>query len=140
MSISDQLQTVRAQLTEPGMPFELADVDVGGQRYRAFRSAPANLAELIDHARGFGDKEFLVYQGERWSFAHFFEHVDALALQLRSTYAIDKGERVAIAMRNRPEWMAAYAAIIACGGVAVPLNSWGCAKSWCTVSATVRRN
>jgi long-chain acyl-CoA synthetase len=125
MSISDQLQTARAQITQPGMPFELADIDIGGQTYRIFKNAPVNLAELIDHARGFGDKEFLVYQDERWSFKRFFDHVDALAAQLRTTYAIGKGERVAIAMRNRPEWMAAYAAIIASGAVAVPLNSWG---------------
>ncbi len=123
--ICDQLQAVRAQLTQPGAPFELADVDVGGQQYRVFKNAPANLAELINQARGFGDKEFLVYQKQRWTFEHFFAHVDALAAQLRTTYAIGKGERVAIAMRNRPEWMAAYAAIIACGAVAVPLNSWG---------------
>ncbi len=125
MSISDQLQAVRTQLTQPGAPFELADIEVGSQKYRIFKNAPANLAELIDQARSFGDKEFLVYQNERWSFKRFFADVDALAMQLRTHYGIGKGERVAIAMRNRPEWMAAYAAIIACGAVAVPLNSWG---------------
>ena len=125
MSINEQLQAVRAQITAPGAPFELADIEVAGQTCRIFKNAPANLAELIEHARDFGDKAFLVYQGERWTFKHFFEHVDALSSQLRNHYAIGKGDHVAIAMRNRPEWMAAYAAIILSGGVAVPLNSWG---------------
>ena len=125
MSINEQLQAVRAQITAPGAPFELADIEVAGQTCRIFKNAPANLAELIEHARDFGDKAFLVYQGERCTFKHFFEHVDALSSQLRNHYAIGKGDHVAIAMRNRPEWMAAYAAIILSGGVAVPLNSWG---------------
>ena len=36
-----------------------------------------------------------------------------------------QGDRVAIAMRNYPEWMVAFLAIISVGAVAVPLNSWG---------------
>lgn len=125
MSISNQLQTVRAQITQPGAPFELADLQVGDQTYRIYKNAPATLVELFDHGRTFADQEFLVYQGERWTFTRFYAEVDALAVQLRSSYGIGKGERVAIAMRNRPEWMVAYAAIILCGAVAVPLNSWG---------------
>ena len=38
---------------------------------------------------------------------------------------LNSGDRVAIAMRNRPEWLIAFVAIINAGGVAVPLNSWG---------------
>ena len=142
MSITDQLQAVRAQITAPGAPFELADLPVGDRNYRIYRNAPATLADLIDHGRNFGDQEFLVYLDQRWTFTRFYAEVDALdlgarreddvadeldalALQLRSGYGIGKGERVAIAMRNRPEWMVAYAAIILCGAVAVPLNSWG---------------
>ncbi len=120
-----QLQAVSAQITAPDAPFELEEVEVDGQRYRAFKNAPANLALLIEQGRNFGDKEFLVWQDQRWSYADFFRHVDALVLMLRQTYGVSRGDRVAIAMRNRPEWMAAYAAIILCGGVAVPLNSWG---------------
>ncbi len=124
-SISTQLQAVRAQLTGPGAPFELAELDLAGQRYRIFKNAPADLVQIIEQGRAFGAKTFLVYQGEHWSFERFFAHVDALAAVLRRDYGIGKGDRVAIAMRNRPEWMAAYAAIILSGAVAVPLNSWG---------------
>lgn len=125
MSISAQLQTIRAQLTAPGAPFELQEVQLDGQSYQSFKNAAANLAQLIEQGRSFGDKTFLVYADEHWSFQRFFAHVDALSAVLRQNYGITKGDRVAIAMRNCPEWMAAYAAIILSGAIAVPLNSWG---------------
>ena len=34
------------------------------------------------------------------------------------------GDRVAIAMRNSPEWIAAFAAITSVGAIAVPMNAW----------------
>ena len=123
--LKTQLQDVSAQLTAPGAPFELEDIDVAGQKYRIYKNAPLTLAALIEQGRGFGAKEFIVWQDMRWTYDEFFRHVDVLAAALRRSYGIAKGDRVAIAMRNRPEWMAAYAAIILCGGVAVPLNSWG---------------
>jgi long-chain acyl-CoA synthetase len=124
-ALQAQLQAVAAQLVAPGAPFELTDVEVGGQVFRAYKNAPATLAALIEQGRSFGDKEFLVWQDMRWTYAEFYRQVDALVVALRQNYALQKGERVAIALRNRPEWMAAYAAVILCGGVAVPLNSWG---------------
>lgn len=120
-----QLQAVHQQLTAPGSPFELEDIDLDGRRYRLYKNAPLTLAALIEQGRGFGDKEFIVWQDVRWTYTEFFRHVDALVLTLRQTCGITRGDRVAIAMRNRPEWMAAYAATILCGAIAVPLNSWG---------------
>ncbi len=124
-SLQQQLHAVAAQLTAPGAPFELGEVQLGGQHYPYYKNAPPTLAALIEQGRGFADKEFLVWQDMRWTYGEFYRHVDALVCALRQRYALQKGERVAIAMRNRPEWMAAYAAIILAGGVAVPLNSWG---------------
>ena len=68
---------------------------------------------------------FLVYEDERWSFAD----VDGAA-STRSAprsshrYGVAPGDRVAIAMRNYPEWIVAFAAITSVGGVAVSLNAW----------------
>ena len=124
-SLQHQLHAVAAQLTAPGAPFELTETNIGGQTYPIYRNAPPTLAALIEQGRGFADKEFLVWQDTRWTYATFYQQVDALVRVLREHYHLQKGERVALALRNRPEWMAAYAAIILCGGVAVPLNSWG---------------
>ena len=37
---------------------------------------------------------------------------------------IGKGDRVALAMRNLPEWPVAFFAITAIGAICVPLNAW----------------
>jgi acyl-CoA synthetase (AMP-forming)/AMP-acid ligase II len=47
-----------------------------------------------------------------------------LASALSTRYGINKGDRVAIAMRNCPEWCIAFMAITSIGAVAVPMNSW----------------
>ena len=51
-------------------------------------------------------------------------NVDALAHALVTTYGISKGDRVGIAMRNLPEWIVSFAAILSIGAVSVSLNAW----------------
>ncbi|MEM1113578.1 MAG: class I adenylate-forming enzyme family protein [Pseudomonadota bacterium] len=129
MSASQQivraLDEARDQLTGPGAPFEIEDRQVGGTVFRVYKNAPANLREAIAVAREHGDKTFLTYGDERFSFNDYFERVDRLGGHLVDHYGIAKGDRVAIAMRNYPEWMMAYAAIVSVGAIVVPLNSWG---------------
>ena len=43
---------------------------------------------------------------------------------LADRFAVAKGDRVAIAMRNFPEWIIAFWATTAIGAIAVPLNAW----------------
>lgn len=108
----------------PGGMFELVDAEVRGVQMKVFKHAPANLAQIFGLARGHGDKDFMVYEGERWSFATTFQHVDALAHRLTTAYGIEKGDRVAVAMRNYPEWAMSFAGILIAGGVSVSMNSW----------------
>ncbi len=114
-----------ARLTAPGAPFELTQREVGGQRLKAYKNAFPTLPALIDAGRVHGDKEFMVYEDDRWSFTRFFAAVDALAGRLHAELGIRPGDRVAIAMRNRPEWAVAFAATACVGAVPVPLNSFG---------------
>jgi long-chain acyl-CoA synthetase len=39
-------------------------------------------------------------------------------------YGVKVGDRVGIAMRNYPEWVISFAAIISVGAISVPLNAW----------------
>ncbi|NND67837.1 MAG: acyl--CoA ligase [Halioglobus sp.] len=110
-----------AQLTAAGAPFELAGSETEGFHYAR---APRTLAKALDAGRAHGDREFLVYEGERRSYSDLFAEADALAAALQAQ-GVGKGDRVAIAMRNFPEWMAAFIAIPAIGAVIVPINSWG---------------
>ena len=120
-------QAIKA-VTAPGSPFEITQYQSQGVDYRIYANAPKNLIELLAPGRGFTDQEFIIYQDQRWTFSHFHRQTDLIAVQLIRRFKIQKGDRIAIAMRNYPEWMAAFLAIVSVGAVAVPLNSWGAGK------------
>jgi len=113
-----------AAATAPGQIFELVDADVRGVRTQVFKNAPAHLGQVFAMARNHGDKDFLVYQDERLSFTQTMDRVDALAHALVERYGVKKGDRVAVAMRNYPEWCMSFAAILSVGGISVSMNSW----------------
>jgi len=113
------------KLTAPGGQFELVDVTVDGRVLRAYKNAPETLPELLNAARAHGQKEFMSYQGDRWSFDRYFAAADALAGRLQAEARIKPGDRIAIAMRNRPEWAVAFAAAVLVGALPVPINSFG---------------
>jgi long-chain acyl-CoA synthetase len=113
-----------ATLTGPGAPFEIVEKEVGGQKLKVFANTPNSLRDRLNETRLNGDKTFLVYEAETWSFADTMSRVDEIADALVNRYGIEKGDRVAIAMRNYPEWILSFAAIVSVGGVAVCMNSW----------------
>lgn len=113
-----------AAVTGPGQIFELIDAEVRGVKMKVFKNAPAHLGQLFAGARGHGDKPFLVYENETYTFAQASDHIDALASLLVNTYGVKKGDRVAVAMRNFPEWVMSFAAIISVGAINVSMNSW----------------
>lgn len=123
--IAQLLADAASQLTQDGAPYALTDLSVGGNDYRVYQAAPDSMRELLAVGRGHGDACFIEYEDESWSFTRFYEHVDAIAYQLVNRYNLAKGDRVAIAMRNFPEWMTAYVAVTSLGAIVVPLNSWG---------------
>lgn len=123
--ILDVLARCRRELSAPGAPFELTDETVAGRNVRVYRHAARTLPEFIDSSRVHGEREFMVYEGDRWSFARFYRAVDALAAALQAQLGVRPGDRVVIAMRNRPEWAIAFAAVASLGAVPAPINSFG---------------
>lgn len=113
-----------AALTGPGGPFEIVEKKVGGHKMKVFANVAATLRERFLVARLHGDKTFIVYEDETWNFSDTMRRVDEIADALVSRYGIVPGDRVAIAMRNYPEWIMSFAAIVSVGGVAVCMNSW----------------
>ncbi len=120
MSIAE----VHALLTAPGSPFEMDEAVVRGVPLRVWKGAPPSLRAVLESSRERGDELFLVYEDERISFARHFALVATLAQRMVDDLGVRKGDRVAIAMRNFPEWSIAFWAATAAGGVAVPLNAW----------------
>ncbi len=112
-----------AMVSGPGSPLEVAEREFGGVTYRAFKNTPNSLRDIFETARG-KEGTFIVYEDERWSFADHVARVDAIAHALVNTYGIERGDRVAISMRNLPEWVQTFAAILSVGAVSVSFNAW----------------
>jgi long-chain acyl-CoA synthetase len=123
VAMSIDYEEARAQATGPGQLFELVHQSVDGGDSRLFKNAPVNLGQLFAGARG-EESTFLVYEDERWTFDETMRHVDALASTLVGTFGIGNGDRVGIAMRNVPEWIVSFAAVLSVGAVSVSLNAW----------------
>ena len=96
-----------------------------GQTFRVYKRSPFGLTlpELFAHSRNFGDREFLVYEDERFTFEETFAQVDAIGSALVNDYGVEKGDRVAVSSRNYPEWCIAFMAAASVGAIVVPVNS-----------------
>ena len=105
--------------------FKVGEAEIRGNTYRVFENAPKTLAEFFANGAAIhGDKEFLIYRDERYSFAELWARSCRFANALSRDLGVKQGDRVAIAMRNYPEWMMSYMALNALGAVAVTLNAW----------------
>lgn len=111
-----------AELTASG-PFELAIDPSCGHPQRVYRHAPPSLRAVLESTAAHGDKTFLVYEDEVLTFAEHLRRVSALAHRLGER-GIKKGDRVAIGMRNYPEWSISFWACQAIGAIVVALNAW----------------
>ena len=114
---------VQDLLCAPGMPFEMEQAEIRGVATRVWKNAMPSLAALARHGRTHGDATFLIYEDERVSFDGWFRAAALLAAHLQAQ-GVGKGDRVALAMRNLPEWPVAFFAITALGAICVPLNAW----------------
>jgi long-chain acyl-CoA synthetase len=112
-----------AVVCAPGTRFEIREVDVFGVPTKVFAGTPPNMRHLFAAAASRTD-DFIVFEDERWPMPRVLELIGRIGHALVNDLGVAKGDRVAIAMRNYPEWIAAFAAITAVGAVAVPMNAW----------------
>ena len=115
---------VHASLTAPGQLFEMEEVEIRGIPTRTWKLAPRSLRAVLEKSLGNRDLTFLVYEDESLTFAEHFAAAATMAHRLIDDFGVRKGDRVAIAMRNFPEWSIAFWALTAVGAIAVPLNAW----------------
>ena len=117
------IEAAHGLLTAPGAPFEMETVEIRGLPTRVWKNAPPTLRSVLEAGRAHGEKTFLVHEDERVSFEAFHRAVAAFAHALRAEGVV-KGDRVAIAMRNIPEWPVAFYAAAVLGAIVTPLNAW----------------
>ena len=110
-----------AELTGLGSPYELQDAVIAGRKLRVFKNAPPNLRAFYEASAS--DLPFIVYQDERLTFAQAWAQAARIGQVLVQHCGVKHGDRVAIAMRNYPEWMLAFCAITSIGAVAVAMNA-----------------
>ncbi|GAA4521836.1 class I adenylate-forming enzyme family protein [Actinoallomurus oryzae] len=118
------VEEARAMVTAPGQLFEMDEVEIRGVRTRVWKNALPSLRSLLEVTRLHGDATFLVYEDDRLTFEEHFLRAATFARRLTERYGVGKGDRVAIAMRNFPEWSVAFFGAAAAGAVVVPLNAW----------------
>lgn len=113
----------RDRLTAPGERFEMETIDIRGVPTRVWKHAPTNMRQVAMAARTHGDRLFAIYEDERVTYEAWFRAVARMAAELRER-GVAKGDRVALAMRNLPEWPVAFFAATTVGAICVPLNAW----------------
>lgn len=118
MSVQEE---IRAQLTGPGGPFELAWEDVLGERMRVFKHRERSLRELLQASALHGDKPYMVLGDRTIGYAEHVKKVASVAAALRDRHGIGPGDRVAIIAANRPEWVMTFWATVSLGGI---VSAW----------------
>lgn len=123
MNLYASLDKATQELTATGTPFELTRVDVQGQSILCYKSAPPNLRTVWLGSLLFGKKDYLVYNDERWTYESAHAQVASITNWLVSI-GVQPGDRVAIAMRNYPEWLLSFWATVSIGATVVGMNAW----------------
>ncbi|MBT4492074.1 MAG: acyl--CoA ligase [Gammaproteobacteria bacterium] len=119
----DIYRQVWEELTTKGAPFHVEEIEVRGSPMRIYSEAPPSLREIWLLSTAYSDNEYLVYGDERWTYQEAHLQVASIANWLRQQ-GIQTGDRVAIAMRNYPEWMLCYWACVTTGITTVGMNAW----------------
>jgi long-chain acyl-CoA synthetase len=117
------IAAANAGLTGPGARFEMEEVLIRGVKTRVWKNAQPTLRDSFLASRVFAERAFLVYEADRVTYATFDLAVRALAAEFHQQ-GIRKGDRVALIMRNLPEWPVAFFAAAVCGAIVTPLNAW----------------
>jgi long-chain acyl-CoA synthetase len=112
-----------AMITAPGSPGEMEEVDIRGVMTRTWKNCPPTLRDTLLAGRAHGEKIYMVHEDERVSFEAFYRAVTVFAAELVAQ-GVKKGDRVALIMRNLPEWPVAFYAGLSIGAILTPLNAW----------------
>ncbi|MEE2878139.1 MAG: class I adenylate-forming enzyme family protein [Pseudomonadota bacterium] len=120
LSISD----ANKRLAAPGTPLAVSDGVVDGVPMKVYSEGPPTLRFLVEASAMHAERDFLIYENERATYSAHLKAVSHMAHALKDKYGVQKGDRVAVIMRNYPQWPVAFFAALSIGAVATPMNSW----------------
>ena len=105
--------------------FQTENVEIRGTHYKAFNKVPTDLKDLLEYGKTVREwDEFIVYEKEKISYQDFCDQVTKLSFFLQKDVGIKKGDKVAVAMRNYPEYLVILMAVASIGGIIVFVNAW----------------
>jgi len=119
----DELQKARDVLTGPGGDFEVIETEIFGNRIRDYKNSPGTIRDFWLSTAAFAERTYLIYLEERLTYAEAHRQTNTIAAWLFEQ-GLESGDRVAIAMRNYPEWMLIYWACASVGIAVVGMNAW----------------
>ena len=122
-AVIEHYLAARQELTGPGGQFALTRINVRGADTLAYAAAPPHMRFFWELTAAHGDKDYIVYEDERYTYAEIHEQVRKLAAYLVA-HGAGKDGRVAVSMRNYPEWVVAYWATVSIGAALVGMNAW----------------
>src|SRR4051794_23031871 len=106
------LRAATTQLTAAGMPFEIVEEDVLGERLPVYRNRAHSMREVLLAAMGYGHRDGYVFgDGSRIRFDQLIPQVASLAANLREHHGIEVGDRVAVCASNCREWLLTFWAV-----------------------------
>ncbi len=123
MGFFDHVGAVIAAATAPGGDLPVGRQTVGGVDYTVFAAAPPSLRDMFGFMLQHGDLPFIVENETALSFKETYIAAARFAHGL-GELGVKKGDRVAICMRNRSQWIIGFIGALMAGAVATPLNSW----------------
>lgn len=115
------------QLTAKGGPFEFTDTTINNMQCRIFKDTPQCLTSTFSALEQYAERDLVVYAGRRLTYRQAMEQAAVLSAHLSLNFHIAKNSRVAIAMRNTPEWLIAFLAVTSLGAIPALINSRGTA-------------
>lgn len=117
------IEEAHRRLTAPGSMLEVEEREIRGARIKTWKNAPPTLAEVFAMSQFFGDRTYMVNDDERVTFDAHRRAVARFAARLVAD-GVKKGDRVAIIMRNLPEWSVVFWGAALAGAIVTPLNAW----------------
>ena len=118
-----ELNDAWAELTAADSMFAVQEIEVRGQKLKSFAAAPPSLRDVWQLTAGFAERDYMIYEDEKWTYAQAMSETAAIANWMAAN-GIQQGDRVALALRNYPEWMLCYWALASVGITVVGMNAW----------------
>ncbi len=121
----EAVDSVRLAITGAEGPLHVGPIEAHGACYPAFVNAPPHLRAFFDQTCAlYAERECLVDDAERLSFAQVYARARRVAAGLIARHHVAPGDHVALAARNGAGWVIAYMGIAMAGGVATLVNAF----------------